>query len=283
MDYLFSVNRLVTTAGLLVAATALLCASAQPGTAAGKQRPAGISIMPAAGADRLAHLKTASNDEAATPKLKADPAAYALLEDAHNHRQTFAPGFAGMTARIAFDDNGIVHTGAIRSDAQDNVIVDVAGLNASNKDWLEDQLENLIGHRRSGSFAQGEGQYPITFGPADHSPLGTQVVLHDPLQSSYRIRDHQLIDVTRTMGGMRFSITVLESEKTPSGKYLPHQFVVTYFNPDTGAIDHVDDYTDTFAWLAGNWLPASRRVITARNGGFTTRIITLSDLRAISR
>ncbi len=234
------------------------------------------AVPPGAKTAALPTTKTSS-------ALKADPAAYALLKDAHDHRETFAANFGGMTAKITLNDNGKTYTGTISTDAQDAVIVAIPEASSDGKEWVNDQMETLISHRRGSNFADNEGKDPITFGPDDHSPLGRRVLLHDALQSSYRVRDHQLIDVTRTMMGQKFSITVLEFKKTDAGKYLPLQFMVTYFDAKTGSIDHVDAYTDTYAKISGAWLPLSRRIITAKDGGFTTRSLTLTDLHVVSR
>ena len=236
--------------------------------------PPVLAIPPGAKTAALPSTKPSS-------ALKADPVAYALLKDAHDHRETFSPKFAGMAAQITLNDNGKTYTGKVSTNVQDAVTVTIPGASSDATEWVNDQMENLIGHRRGSSFAQGEGKDPITFGANDHSPLGRQVLLHDSLQSSYRVRDHQLIDVTRTMMGQKFSITVLESIRTNTGKYLPHQFMVTFFDEKTGSIDHVDAYTDTYAKINGAWLPLSRRIITAKDGGFTTRSFVLTDLHVV--
>jgi len=209
---------------------------------------------------------------------KADPAAHDLLKAAHDSRATFAGSFSGITADVTFDDNGTEHKGKVVYSTHDDATITVPDLNKEQGDWLEDQVGSVYGHRRGGDFDKGEGKNPITFGPDDHSPIGRQVVLHDGLESSYRIRDKQVVEVTRTMGGQRFTITVLETTLTDEGKYLPRQFMVTYFNAKTGAIQQVDAFSDTYAKVDGCWLPTSRRVITAEDGGFKSRQITFANI-----
>ncbi|MEO7715222.1 MAG: DUF3386 family protein [Capsulimonas sp.] len=208
---------------------------------------------------------------------KNDPAAWDLLKAAHDSRQTFTSDFPGLTADITVNDNGDVKSGTISYGKDGEVKSNVAGLSADAKEWSEDQASSLIGHRMGGDFAKGEGKNPITFGADDHSPLGRTVQLNDRMQSNYRVRDNQVTEVTRTMGGQKFSITMLGTTTTDSGKYLPEQFIVTYFDKN-GGVDHVDAYTDSFANVDGYWLPATRRVVTTVSGGFHTRILTFRNV-----
>lgn len=217
-------------------------------------------------------------------KRKADPAAYALLKAAHDNRQTFGPDFPGLTADVLFNDEGRLHRGTLRyrpGEGRTGVTIGLDGAAPEAKAWLEGMVSNLLGHRRGGDFAKGDGQHPLTFGPDDHSPLGRLVLLNDALKSSYRVKDRIVTEVTRTMGDTRFTITVLETTPVEKGKYLPRHFVVTYFDRATGAIQRVQSYTDRYEKVAGIWLPTSRRVILADGGRMTTRIIELQNPRLL--
>ncbi len=214
----------------------------------------------------------------ATAPVSADPAAYALLKAAHDNRQVLPVDFGGVTANIAFNDNGKVCTGTLAYSKTDDVTLTMAGLSSDGREWLEEQLSNALGHRRGGDFAKGDGRNPITFTPNDGSPLGRQVTLHDGLHSFYRVKDNVVTEVTRTMGGSRFTITVLETT-TADGKYLPRHFAVTYFDAATEALQSVEEFTDTYASTGGNWLPVSRRVIKAEKGAQTVREFTLSNIK----
>lgn len=214
---------------------------------------------------------------AAKSSIKADPAAWNLLKAAHDTRETFSSDFGGLTATILFNDNGTVHTGAVSYTANDDVTVDLDRLDPDTKEWLDDQAGSIFDHRRGGEFSRHDGQYPITFAVADQSPLGKLVELHDGLNSTYRVRNNQVVEVTRTMGGQRFTITVLESTETVDGKYLPKQFIVTYFDAKTGQLQKAAAYTDSYADVDGFWLPTSRQIVTAEDGKTTTRLLVFSD------
>ena len=76
---------------------------------------------------------------------------------------------------------------------------------------------------------------------ADH-PLGRAIrVLSDEFHSSYRIRDRQVIVVNREMKDIRFTITVMENEVNPEGKFLPACFVVNTWDTKTERADQLRD------------------------------------------
>lgn len=220
--------------------------------------------------------------KAGTKETKtADPAAWASLKGAHDNRLGWAKNLAAVDADITFNNNGKIVTGKAAYSPEKGATVDASDASDDGKQWLVGQISNLMGHRRGGDFAQGDGKNPITFTKEDNSPLGRQVALNDSLQSFYRVRENVVTEVTRTMGDSTFTITVLETEKPSDGggKYLPRHFVVTYFDAKTGAIQKTDSYTDAHAKIAGSWIPVSRRVVTAENGAFVTRIVELKNIR----
>jgi hypothetical protein len=211
----------------------------------------------------------------------ADPAAYALLKEAHDRRATMGNDFPGITAAVVFTDSDRTATGRLSYSPREGLQLQVADLSEASRQWLEGQLRSILAHRRGGDFSQGDGRYPITFGGDDHSPLGRLVQLNDGLQSSYRVRDQQIVEVNRKAGDERFTITVLETTPVEAGKYLPRHFSVTYFDAETGAIRRVQQFTDRYARTGSAWYPTARRVITAEKGAFTTRLIELRDVRLL--
>lgn len=211
--------------------------------------------------------------------IKADPAAWNLLKAAHDSRMMWQPEVTGLSAKAILDDNGKTLAGTVSYSRAQGATVDFPGANEEQRRWAQGLVANLMGHRRGGDFAQDDGKNPITFAPDDASPLGRQVVLHDALQSSYRIKDHVVTEVTRTMGGARFTITLLDWEKPDGAHYLPKHFAVTYFDEKTGALQRSDLFSDRHAPIEGNWVPVSRRIVTAEKGSFVIRTLTLSEVR----
>ena len=213
---------------------------------------------------------------------KADPAAFALLKEAHDKREAFPPGFSGLTADVLINDNGAEVKGTLTYTSAGDVKLTLTDATKAQEEWANQQLESALAHRRSDDFAHGDGGHPLSFTPDDHSPLGRQIALNDRMKSFYRVSDGQIREVTRTMGNMRFTITMLENTFVKGGKYLPAHFVVTYFDAGTGAITKVDAYSDKFVKIGNAWIPSGRRVVTAENGAFTTRSFALSNIHLLA-
>ena len=57
------------------------------------------------------------------------------------------------------------------------------------------------------------------------------------MASSYRIKDRQIMVVNRRMGKQNMTITVLDNETNPEGQFLPHSYVVHYWDAATGKLN----------------------------------------------
>ncbi|BCM93741.1 hypothetical protein IAD21_05632 [Abditibacteriota bacterium] len=190
----------------------------------------------------------------------ADPKAYALLEAAHNNRQVMPANFAGFEADLIYTDGDTMKTGKIVYRRQGDTKITLDGLSKDDNLWLEDKVMNLIGHRRGGDFAQGDGKNPLTLVQGDVNAFGQLIRLNDGMKSEYRVKDGRVEEVTRTAGGTKFTITVLDTINTDAGKYLANHFVVSYRDEKTGALQEVEGYHDSYAQIDGVWLPTGRVV-----------------------
>jgi hypothetical protein len=208
---------------------------------------------------------------------KADPEAWNLLKAARATREVLPDNVRHVTAQLIFNDNGETRTGTVDYDVQSRVVIKMDGLSDEARAWVNDQVNSLLAHRRNGDFSKSDGRHPITFAASDQqdkSPIGRRVELHDSLKSSYRIRNHQVVEVDRTMGEDHFVISVLETMPTADGKFLPRTFVVNYFDAKTGTLKRSESFTDEYQKVEGVWLPASRRIIAAQEGKLVTRLLT---------
>jgi hypothetical protein len=208
---------------------------------------------------------------------KADPKAYEALRDTRQTRYYFTSALAGFTADLTINDNGRISIAALTYAPDEGIDLQFKTPDESREPWALEMVTNMLGHRRPASFVQGDGRWSITFGSEDNSPAGRKVLLNDPMQSSYRIRNGRVSEVSRSAGDQRFTISIMEETEAESGRYLPRHFTVTYFDAKTGAIRRTDSFTDEYRKISGAWVPASRRLIRAENGQVVTRVIEFKN------
>lgn len=213
------------------------------------------------------------------PPVKVDQAAYDLLKNARTASQNFPVDFAGYSADVVYNEDGKVHNGTVDYAPKAELKFEMKSLGADDYKKLSSDLRSLITHRSAGDFSKSDGRHPITFGADDKNPIGRLVHLNDEMKSSYRIRDNQVVQVNRTMGGDLFSINILETTIVDGGKHLPRQFAVTYVDEKTKAIKRTQFFTDSFENVSGAWLPKMRRIITVENGQTNVRVIEFQNFK----
>lgn len=209
-----------------------------------------------------------------TGNPKADPQAYKLLEDAHNNRQVMPVDFSGFSADLVVRDGADSKSGTLSYRRQGKTDIKVDGLSKDDTAWMEDKVMNLIGHRRGGSFAEGDGKNPLTLAPDDGNAFGRLIKLNDKMNSEYRVKDGKVTEVTRVAGGMRFTISVVETMEAEQGKYLANHFMVAYRDAITNELKEVEGYRDSYSKIDGVWIPLGRMVIDF-NGSTTPRVRTI--------
>jgi hypothetical protein len=192
---------------------------------------------------------------------KADPTAYALLKAAHDARQVLPEDFPGLTAKVVFHDGEKTHEGTLRYTREGGAELKIEGPAKAESEWLTDQVQSILGHRRGGDFAKGDGRHPLTLG-ADKNAFGQLINLNDRMQSSYRVKDNKVTEVTRVAGGSRFTISVIQTMSTGAGKYLSTHFSVVYRDEKTGALQLVQAFRDKFSQIGTAFLPIERVVMS---------------------
>jgi hypothetical protein len=246
----------------------------------------GAAAAPAAAASQSSAKPEAPNAAAApagasAKPAAADPAAYALLKGAHDSRQVMPADFPGFSCEVVFQEGSRVYSGRLVYHRKGETELQIEGASPKQLDWARSQVLNLVGHRRGGDFAAGDGKYPLQLGPDDGSDYGRLIVVNDAAQSSYRVKDNRVTEVTRTMEGSRFTISVIETMDAEPGKYIANHFVVSYRDAATGALQKVEGYRDGYARVEGVWLPTSRTILEVTDT--TSPVVRTLRLRKVER
>lgn len=212
--------------------------------------------------------------------LAAGPTASELLAAARQNRETLSPNFAGFRSGLVVHKDGTLHEGRMhfRPPITLEVEFDDVEVRKAAKRTIRSMLSHRMPTRAEGSAAQER----VTFGGEDLHALGRKVFLGDDLDSSYRIRDHRILEVDRRMQDERLVITVMETEETASGKYLPTHFFVVNYDRSTGAVLHSAAYRDAYGAVGGEYLPLSRQVASTVEGRTEVLRIEWRDLELLA-
>jgi hypothetical protein len=211
---------------------------------------------------------------------QADPKAAAMMREVYQKRYTWGDDFPGFQADLVVQVGGKEARGSARVRKDYGVSVDLPDAEAAK--WAEDALASISAHRRGVRFETADGGYPLAFGPEDRHPTGRLIRLNDKMNSTYRVRDGQIMQVNRAAGPkMRFTIDIAESLQTEDGRYLPRVFTVAYFDSGSGAIKQSQLFRDAYRKTAEYYLPESRLEITALDGGTEIRSLRLDNVKLL--
>jgi hypothetical protein len=208
---------------------------------------------------------------------EADPEAVALFTDAIAHRAEWRD-FPGFSAELDGHLDGRPFTGKVT--VQKDGSVELETDDPAAKTWLQDQLDSLVMHRLAQPASDTAGAHTprLHFADlADNHPLGRLMAIEgDAMGSSYRVKDQQITVVNRRMGKQNMTITVLDSDKNPEGRFLPHSYVVNYWDAATGKLNRVETFQER-STRKGSWdLPVMRSILTASESGLSVKVVAFS-------
>jgi hypothetical protein len=209
----------------------------------------------------------------------ADPAAVALFEEAVAARAQWHD-FPGFSARIAGNLDGRRFAGTVTIDAGGEVTFadDDASRAEAVSGWVEDQLSSIVLHRLARPTPPGKPRPVVRFAESgDDHPLGRLLTFEGgKFASSYRTRDKQIWVVNRHLGKENVTITTLENDRNPEGRFLPRSYAVRYWEAGTGRLLRTETVQDRWERV-GSWdLPAAHTTTTATDAGLSVRSFTLS-------
>jgi hypothetical protein len=221
-------------------------------------------------------METYSRQTGQPVAVQDDPEARELLHRAFDRTSRWRADFAGFTAALVVNDNGVEHRGRVQVTMPRSVDVTVA--EPELQQWTQQQLAMMVGHRGYRAFDQADGKYTLTLGPHEAHPLGRLVYIHgDGMNSRYRVRDEQICQIQRAMDRVKFTINIEDTMTTRDDKVLTTRFTVYYFAPGAGQLTQVESFADDYCEVGGIVLPRARRITFADNGEARVREVILSE------
>lgn len=216
-----------------------------------------------------------------TKAVQEDKAASQLLAKARANRAGWR-NFPGFTAQVNINVDGNASKALLTVNKEGRVALDGVE-NSELKAAVSRQLRSLVSHRLPPSR---EYNTPCVFvDDKENHPLGRKIeLLNDELHSSYRIRNEQIVEVNRTMGSARFTISVVNTIENEDGKYLPGTYVVNTWDQKTGQLQ--SSSTANYQWqrVKGFDLPKQVQTVVADSQGkLHSRRLTFSDFQLLGK
>ena len=208
----------------------------------------------------------------------ADAGAVAMFEKALANRAPWSD-FPGFSAEVTGTLDGRAFSGKVNVTADGGVKAELD--DAAARPWLEDQLGSIAMHRNSENDRGPSTDKPkpvLRFADDDEDhPLGRLLAFQGGrFASSYRVKDDRITVVNRHIGKQTMTITVLDDTKNAEGKYVPHSYLVHYWDALTGDLQRVETIQERWTRVGKLDLPTRHTVSTASNTGLSVRSFELS-------
>ncbi|WP_298615307.1 DUF3386 domain-containing protein [uncultured Thermosynechococcus sp.] len=212
----------------------------------------------------------------ATQALDAE----ALFRAAYENRYTWDENFPGFTAKVTLIEGDRSYQGQVK--VSRDYTVEVSGIEDEQvRESLYNQLRDVIVHRKRNSFEAAHGKNTFQVGETDASGAVEILVSGDAMGSNYKVRDNQIVYVSRVMGRVAFAITHREALETGAG-YISTNYVAVFRNPQTNEVLRQMEFEDTYVPV-GNYYLMSRQVVhTHENGQTSTVEIRFDDLQLLA-
>ncbi|MEO1133981.1 MAG: DUF3386 family protein, partial [Cyanobacteria bacterium J06639_1] len=109
-------------------------------------------------------------------------------------------------------------------------------------------------------FDEAHGKHEFSLdGETDKTGAVPIAVGGDSMGSHYKIRDRQVVQVSRQMGRMAFTINHLESINTDTG-YISSRYNAVFTDPSSGAVMNQLEFADDYDPFDGYYLMTQQEV-----------------------
>ncbi len=236
----------------------------------------GRACLVATGVMAVLLVPTQTKAEGKAPSQTAE----SLLEQARDHRETLSPDFPGFRSKLVVHKDGLACEGTMLF--RPPITLEIAIEDNEVRKSVKSTVRSLLMHRMRSNRSSASSDRVITFADEDRHPLGRRIMLGDKYGSSYRIREHRILEVDRNMDDSRLLITVMKTEETDSGRYLPTQFFVAVFDKESGLVKQSSAYSDAYRKVGNNYLPESRQVVSTVEGRTEILLVEWEEMNLLS-
>lgn len=179
-----------------------------------------------------------------------------VFQSAYNNRYVWDAAFPGITADVMLDDGKRIYHGEIEISPELNVTVfDIA--NEKAVDWIQDQLQFEVIHRRSVPFAVIHQGDRFEFQATDETGMATIREIDAVSDSFYKIQNATFYQVNRFFGDIAVKVDSLKVRPIEQGYLLP-EFAVTFYDPETDEIVERERINDRHVQIGDYYVLSDR-------------------------
>ena len=200
-----------------------------------------------------------------------------LFQAAYENRYTWDENFPGYSAEFVLEighDTPLGRSGdkvlaagsysgsvSVPADLTDLNGITVEGVgDPLAAEWIVNQIKDVITHRKRSDFESAHGKHQFSIGgDTDATGAVPITVSGDSMGSHYKIRDRQVVEVSRTMGRMAFTICHQEKLDTDTG-YLSTAYTAVFTDPSSGQVVNQLKFADRYGEYSGYFLMTEQEV-----------------------
>ena len=189
-----------------------------------------------------------------------------LFQTAYESRYTWDKNFPGYAANVQLLQEGKIYTGKIQIDPKLNIrVTEVA--DQQIEAGIDIQLQEIVTRCQKTSFPDFYGQHEFILGETAENDGVTVFVKNENTGIHYQIRDQKIHQEVRFMGRMSLEMNYDDFLDTEYS-YLPLIYRVVFRNLQTGDVDSILKFTDTYQKF-GDYYILTNQVVAEYEDGKT--------------
>ncbi|MEB3215514.1 MAG: DUF3386 domain-containing protein [Nostocales cyanobacterium 94392] len=209
--------------------------------------------------------------------MKTSKTAQELFQTAYENRYTWDENFPGYSANVQLIQGEETYTGKILVNR--DLSVEVSGIpDIQVQEGIYIQLRNVVTHCKPAPFHEFHQKHEFIQGSTDDTQAVVIVVKGESLDSTYKIREKEICQVTRIKGNTAFVIDTHENFDTGEG-YIANRYDAIFRDVETNEIQSILKFEDTYEKIGNYYLMTKQIVQDSQDGKDTITEFSYFDIK----
>ncbi|MBE9216368.1 DUF3386 domain-containing protein [Plectonema cf. radiosum LEGE 06105] len=209
--------------------------------------------------------------------MKTSKTAQELFQTAYENRYTWDEDFPGYSAKVQLIQGEETYTGKILVNR--DLSVEVSGISDIQvQEGIYIQLRNVITHCKTAPFNEEHQEHEFIQDSTDDTQAVVIIVKGESLDSTYKIREKEICQVTRIKGNTAFVIDTHENLDTGEG-YIANRYDVIFRDLQTKEIQSILKFEDTYEKVGKYYLMTKQVVQDSQDGKETITEFSYFDIK----